>query len=283
MRVGIIVRDTSQIAIEVISLIVEKYSSSKIQWLIEKNIAEKIPDKRIESTPRLQIPDESDIIIVLGGDGTFLGAARLIGNRETPMLGINLGSLGFLTEIQMDEIERYLPPILEGNFKIEERMRLTIHLHRQEERIAEYDVLNDAVINKGALGKIIQIETFVSGESLTTFRADGLIVATPTGSTAYNLAAGGPIVTPHMEAILITPICPFTLTNRPLVIPADYEVKSFIRSTKGDVFLSLDGQVGLSLQEGDRIEVKKSKSSLKFIKIPEKSYFHILRSKLKWG
>ncbi len=280
MKVGIIGKEDAPQTAEVLTAILEKFSSNDVDWLIENNIATLV--KR-EGIPKLKIPELSDIIIVLGGDGTFLGASRLVGTRGTPMVGINLGSLGFLTEIQIEEIDRYLPRILNGDFIIEERMKLTVHLHRHEERIAEYDVLNDAVINKGALGKIIQLETYVNGEPLTTFRADGLIVATPTGSTAYNLAAGGPIVTPDFEAILITPICPFTLTNRPLVIPQNYEVKTYIKSQKGDVFLSLDGQLGLSLQEGDRIEIRKSKHPLKLIKIPEKSYFQILRSKLKWG
>ncbi len=281
MKVGLLGKEDSSRTFQIAERIIKEYSDGNVEWVVQKQIAEHI--EGVEGVNKLDIPDLADIVVVLGGDGTFLGAARLIGNRGTPMVGINLGSLGFLTEIQEDEIDKYLPRILKGDFVVEERMKLTVHLHRHEERIAAYDVLNDAVINKGALGKIIQLETYVNGEILTTFRADGLIVATPTGSTAYNLAAGGPIVTPEFEAILITPICPFTLTNRPLVIPDNYEVKVFIKSQKGDVFLSLDGQVGLSLMEGDRIEVRKSKHPLKLIKIPEKSYFKILRSKLKWG
>ncbi len=281
MKVGVLGREDSPQTTQVVEEIIARYSSDEIEWVVEKQIALNL--KGIEGVNKLDIPDLADIVIVLGGDGTFLGASRLIGTRGTPMVGINLGSLGFLTEIQLDEIDKYLPRILSGDFVVEERMKLTVHLHRHEERIAKYDVLNDVVINKGALGKIIQLETYVNGEILTTFRADGLIIATPTGSTAYNLAAGGPIVTPDFEAIMITPICPFTLTNRPIVIPDTYEIKTSIKSQKGDVFLSLDGQLGLSLQEGDRIEVRKSRHPLKLIKIPEKSYFQILRNKLKWG
>ncbi len=281
MKVGILGKEDSPQTAQVVGDIITRYSSRDIEWLVERQIASQL--EGVEGVNKLDIPDLADIVIVLGGDGTFLGASRLIGTRGTPMVGINLGSLGFLTEIQVDEIDRYLPRILKGDFVVEDRMKLTVHLHRREERIAQYDVLNDVVINKGALGKIIQLETYVNGEILTTFRADGLIIATPTGSTAYNLAAGGPIVTPDFEAMLVTPICPFTLTNRPIVIPDTYEIKTYIKSQKGDVFLSLDGQLGLSLQEGDRIEVRKSEHPLKLIKIPEKSYFQILRSKLKWG
>ena len=280
MKIGLIGKEENPDTVKVAKRIIEKFSSDNIKWTIEKQLAKLL---NLEGVNKTKVPEMSDILIVLGGDGTFLGAARLVRDLETPIVGINMGSLGFLTEIQIDEIDSLLEEIINGNYTIEERIKLTVHLHRKEEKIAEYNVLNDVVINKGALARIIELETFLNAEKLSTFRADGLIISTPTGSTAYNLAAGGPIVSPGLNCMIITPICPFKLSNRPIVIPDSYEIKTFLHSQKGDVFLTLDGQVGISLMEGDRVEVKKASHSLKFIKPKNKSFFHILRTKLKWG
>jgi len=280
MKIGLIGKEENPNTVTVTKRIIEKFSSDKTEWLIENQLAGLVG---VNGYNKVEIPKLSDIIIVLGGDGTFLGVARLVGDLETPIVGINLGSLGFLTEIQIEEIDSLLEDIIKGNYTVEDRIRLTVHLHRKEERIAQYNVLNDVVINKGALARIIELETFLNDEKLSTFRADGLIISTPTGSTAYNLAAGGPIVSPKLNCMIITPICPFKLSNRPIVIPDSYKIKTFLHSQKGDVFLTLDGQVGISLMEGDRVEVKKADHSLKFIKPKNKSFFHILRTKLKWG
>jgi NAD+ kinase len=222
-------------------------------------------------------------LIVLGGDGTLLSAARVVGTTGKPILGVNLGALGFLTAIALEELYPVLEKIFSYDFDYDERMMLVAHVHRLGERVANYTVLNDVVINKGALARIIDIETTVGEMYLSTFKADGLIISTPTGSTGYSLSAQGPIVYPMLRSILITPICPHTLTNRPLVIPEDLVVRAELRSKEADVFLTLDGQVGFGLREGDVVEVKKADAPLRFFRSPYKDYFAVLRTKLKWG
>jgi len=236
-----------------------------------------------EGTVRSKIPDRCDFLIVIGGDGTLLSAARVVGTTGKPILGVNLGALGFLTAITLDELFPVLERIFSYDFDYDERMMLVAHVHRLGERVANYTVLNDVVINKGALAKIIDIETTIGEMYLSTFKADGLIISTPTGSTGYNLSAQGPIVYPTLRTIVITPICPHTLTNRPLVVPDDMEVRAELRSQETDVFLTLDGQVGFGLRRGDVVEVKKADAPLRFFRSPFKDYFAVLRTKLKWG
>lgn len=237
----------------------------------------------IDGYLRSQIPSLSDVIIVLGGDGTMLSVARLIGDRGIPILGVNLGGLGFITEVNRDEIFDAVEKVLTGRCSIEERIMLTATVHRSGDRIANFVVLNDVVINKGALARIIDLETYINNSYVTTFKADGLIISTPTGSTAYSLSAGGPILYPTLQSIVLTPICPHTLTNRPIVLPDDFTVEIFLRSESEDVFLTLDGQVGFSLRRNDAIEVKKSEFVTKLLIPCERDYFHVLRTKLKWG
>ncbi len=236
-----------------------------------------------EGTVRSKIPDRCDFLIVIGGDGTLLSAARVVGTTGKPILGVNLGALGFLTAITLEELYPVLEKIFSYDFDYDERMMLVAHVHRLGERVANYTVLNDVVINKGALAKIIDIETTIGEMYLSTFKADGLIISTPTGSTGYNLSAQGPIVYPTLRTIVITPICPHTLTNRPLVVPDDMEVRAELRSEETDVFLTLDGQVGFGLRRGDVVEVKKADAPLRFFRSPFKDYFGVLRTKLKWG
>lgn len=231
---------------------------------------------------RSKLPEMCDFLVVLGGDGTLIAASRVVGGHGTPILGVNLGSLGFLTAVTVDEMKPVVERILSGDCPYDERIMLVAHVHRQGERVANYTVLNDVVINKGALARIIDIETSVDGRYLTTYKADGLIISTPTGSTGYNLSAQGPIVAPDVRAILLTPICPHTLTNRPLALPDDVVVCAELRSTESEVFLTLDGQVGFGLREGDVVEVRKADGSLRFFRSPS-DYFAVLRTKLKWG
>jgi len=225
----------------------------------------------------------TDLLIVLGGDGTLLSVARLVGTREVPIMGVNLGALGFLTEVALDELYATLTSALSGDLKVSRRLTLQAAVRREGKRVSEYTVLNDAVINKAALARIISLETYIEGDYVATFRCDGLIISTPTGSTAYSLSAGGPIVHPSLQAIVLTPICPHMLANRPLVIPDDVTVEVILASEKEDVYLTLDGQEGFPLHHRDIVEVKRAKRVIALVRSPKRNYFELLRTKLKWG
>jgi NAD+ kinase len=234
-------------------------------------------------TPEGEIGADTEVVIVLGGDGTFLSVARILENRSTPILGVNLGGLGFLTEISRERCFLDLEEILSGRYVVEERLRLQVTVQRGEEEIFRQTVLNDAVINKGALARIVDLRATIDGRYLTSYRADGLIVATPTGSTAYNLSAGGPIVYPTALAIILTPICSFTLTNRPIILPANVRVQVELGERAQDVALTCDGQVGCELQAADQVQVVCAVTPVRLIKAEATDYFEILRTKLKWG
>ncbi len=240
-------------------------------------IGEKSPYKRAE------IPSLTELIIVLGGDGTLLSVARLIEDKNVPILGVNLGGLGFLTEIPTDELYSVLEMVIAENFATESRIMLDAIIYREGKIAAHYCAFNDVVINRGALARIVDLEIKINGLYVTTYRSDGLIISTPTGSTAYSLAAGGPIVYPTMNAIIISPICPHTLTNRPIVIPDDVKIEINLVTPNEDVLATLDGQVGYSLNYRDTIEIKKAKNTIKLIQSPGKNYYEVLRKKLKWG
>jgi NAD+ kinase len=224
-----------------------------------------------------------DMIIVLGGDGTMIGVARLVAEKGIPILGVNIGGLGFLTAVSRDELYEVLDRVLVDDCHVEERIMLNACVLRHSECIAEYIVMNDVVVNKGALARIIDLETYVNSTYISTFKADGLIVSTPTGSTAYALSAGGPILYPTINSIVLAPICPHTLTNRPIVLPDDVKIEIMLRSRNEDVFLTLDGQMGFSLRQNDIIEVKKSQYRARLFIPCERDYFEIIRTKLKWG
>jgi NAD+ kinase len=228
-------------------------------------------------------PEPLDLVVVLGGDGTLLKAARLYGHQEAPILGVNLGGLGFLTEISLDELRPLFERILRGEYQTENRMVLTAGIIREGKACPVIPFLNDVVINKGAVARIIDLETSIGGQFLTSYRGDGLIVATPTGSTAYNLSAGGPILHPALKTILLTPICPFTLTNRPIILQDDAVIDIRLGTKASEVWLTFDGQVGYPLNAGDLVRVQKAVKSIRLIKTPYKNYFEILRTKLKWG
>ena len=237
----------------------------------------------IKGFSRTEIASLVDIVLVLGGDGTMLGVSRLVAPKDIPILGINLGSLGFITEVNRDEIFSAIDKMLNDGCAIEERMMLYAAIHRNGKRIADYTVLNDIVINKGALARIIDLETNINDRYVTTYKADGLIISTPTGSTAYSLSAGGPILYPTLDSIVVTPICSHTLTNRPIVVPGNSQIEIIIKSLSEDVFLTLDGQVGFSLRMDDIVEISKSPFRTRLLVPIERDYFQVLRTKLKWG
>jgi len=236
-----------------------------------------------QTRKREDLPGLSDLLIVLGGDGTLLSAARLAADRKVPILPVNLGGLGFLTTVSQDEIYPILEEIFSNKHRVSERVMLEAQIVRGGAVIRRQIALNDAVLNKAPLARIMDLELRVNGEYVTTYKADGLIFSTPTGSTAYSLAAGGPIVYPTVEAFVVTPICPHTLTNRPLVIPDSARIDIDFQAGDDAVFLTLDGQVGIELMRGDHILVRKAPEKLRLVRAAKKTYFEILRSKLKWG
>lgn len=265
-------------------------ASELIEWLAA-NDAEPLVESHLARHLRFpkgmdisRFPELADLVVVLGGDGTLISAARLIGGRDIPILGVNLGSLGFLTEITLDELYPHLTDFLRGDYSVSERMMLECSLHRDGVEIAQHQVLNDVVINKGALARIVDLDTKVDSRHLTTFKADGLIISTPTGSTGYSLSAGGPIIHPSMNCLAITPICPHTLTNRPIVVADDSLISVTVSSLDDeDVFLTLDGQVGVELKSGDVIQVCRARHHSMLVRSRGKDFFEVLRTKLKWG
>jgi NAD+ kinase len=225
----------------------------------------------------------SDLIIVLGGDGTMIAASRLIGDDHVLVLGVNYGSLGYLTDFRIEELYPALESIITGEYEIDRRGMLDVEHWRSGERLAKGRVLNDVVINKAALARIIEITVELNGQFVNSFRSDGLIVSTPTGSTAYNLSAGGPIVYPSMDAVVLTPICPFTLTNRPIVVPDHAEIDLTLDNENEGVVISLDGQIGLDMQAKDKLVIRKSSTTFNLVQPANRNYFDVLRDKLKWG
>lgn len=280
-RIGIFAkrhqRDAVRLAEEVIAWLVER----KIEVFVDEPLAQAVTGVR--GYPGQAIPPLVDMVVVLGGDGTLLSVARLIGDLRTPILGVNLGSLGFLTEITRSELFPILEQVVKGDFTVSERMRLLAVIRRKGLEVARYRVLNDVVINKGALARIIDMEAWIDDDYLTTFKADGLIVSTPTGSTGYNLSAGGPIIYPGNHCHVISPICPHMLTNRPIVVSDEAMIRIEVKSQDEDVAFTADGQEGMPLEAGDIVELRKSNHSTLLIKSPSKDYFQVLRTKLRWG
>jgi len=274
-RVGIVVKERLPGAADVVSRL--------RAWLRERGV-EVVDDTQCS---RDEIPAAVDMVVVLGGDGTLLSMADRIGQagRDIPILGVNFGSLGFLTEVRVNELYSSLEAVLDGSAQFDERLMLEAEAVRDGRAVDRHIVLNDVVFTKAALSRMIELSVVVNGGLVTMVKADGLIVASPTGSTAYNLAAGGPIVHPAVGALVLTPIAPHTLTNRPIVIPASsvVEVKPQVNSDADDIFVTYDGQSGYPLHAGDVIRVRRAEQALRLVKAPARSYFEVLREKLKWG
>ncbi len=279
-NVGIISKAGRHEPLEILGELLPWLKERGYNAFVDRETAERL---NIKGYQRAEIPDLIDVLVVLGGDGTMLSAARLVAEKGIPILGINLGGLGFITEVNRTEVFTAIETMLKGECSIEERMMLEANIIRHGEVITGYTVLNDVVITKGALARIIDLETYIDHYYVTSYKADGLIISTPTGSTAYNLSAGGPIIHPSLDCMVITPICPHTLTNRPIVISGDSLIEINLKSESEDVYLTLDGQIGFSLKKTDVVEVKKSPYKTKLLLPCERDYFQILREKLKWG
>jgi NAD+ kinase len=236
-----------------------------------------------EEVPRSQMSSRPlDLVVVLGGDGTLLSAVRATAASDAPLLGVNLGSLGFLTDVPLLSLFSMLDQIAQGGAAVEQRSLMQCDLLRGEEILGTYKAFNDAVVNKTALARLNNYDLFVDKSFVSSYRADGMIVATPTGSTAYSLAAGGPVVMPTVHAFVITPVAPHSLTHRPLVVPDSAVVEILLRSDEEVAYLSLDGQPGLDLKDGDRVRCRRSEHKVSLFRT-EADFFHVLRTKLKWG
>lgn len=280
--IGIISRPRRSDLCDVVPPLLKWLEARGIQTLLDEETAHCLSNGT-KGLTRQKVADSSQLLLVLGGDGTLLAAARLAAPRGIPVLPINMGSLGFLTNFTLQELHPALEDTLEGRFSLSERVLISVDLVRAGKVIDTQRVLNEVVINKGALARMIELELSIDGDFVCRYRADGLIVATPTGSTAYSLSAGGPIVHPTVESFVITPICPHMLSDRPLVIRDSSAIEMRLTGNTESVFLTLDGQRGIPLQATDIVRAGRAKELLKLIQPPRKSYFEILRNKLKWG
>ncbi|MBW6485421.1 MAG: NAD(+)/NADH kinase [Syntrophobacterales bacterium] len=264
------------------------YTVALREWLLKRGL-EVYLEEGIAAEIGLLEPEKSrlwlqaELIVVFGGDGTILRTARLLAEHDIPIVGVNLGVFGYLTEVNLDEMYRALEEILSGRFQVETRMMLHAEILKGDALLHAGSVLNDVVINRGNLSRLVELETSVDGSYLTTFNADGLIVATPTGSTAYSLAAGGPIVFPELGSIIINPICPHTLTNRPVILPEDVVVEVILNTRESGATVTMDGQISFPINYQDRVLIKRSEQVTKLVSSPQRGYLEILRTKLGWG
>jgi NAD+ kinase len=260
-----------------------------LAWLADREIETRFDNETaryagmLVGLDRQHVPEGCDLAIVLGGDGTVLSAARAVGNRSIPILAVNLGGLGFLTSIPSSDLFPELERVLSGFSEITRRKMLRVALVREGIKVGEYQALNDVVIAKSSIARIVDLETWADGSFVCAYKADGLIISTPTGSTAYSLAAGGPIIYPTVSAICVTPICPHTLTNRPIIIPAEMGIRVVNKAAGEEAFLTVDGQIGSPLEAGDSVECGVSDFDVRLVRPPDKTFFDVLRQKLKWG
>jgi NAD+ kinase len=251
-----------------------------IEFLVEPHFGQQLEWASVNED---ELRARAELVVVLGGDGTLIHTARILKDREVPILGINLGSLGFMTEVTVAECMPMLAKAIDGTAVVDSRMKLTARLIRGESTVIEAEVINDVVIAKSALARIADHETWIDGAYVATFKSDGVIFSTPTGSTAYSLSAGGPIVHPSIDCLIVTPICPHALTQRPIVVPANKPVVVKLTSEVSDVYLTIDGHSGELLRQGDRVEVQQAKTRLQLVRNPAIDYFGVLRTKLHWG
>ncbi|MGH7320475.1 MAG: NAD(+)/NADH kinase [Candidatus Rokuibacteriota bacterium] len=281
-RIGLITREDGLDAPDVVRELARWLVRHGCPVLVDPGTAAWLAEG-IEVVDRKALPGRVDLIVVLGGDGTLLSVARLVGGLGVPILGVNLGHLGFLTATALEALYPTLEAVLRGEYTAEDRMVLAASLRRNGEVLADYLALNDIVIAKGALGRLIDLEVSADGQLMTAYRADGLIIATPTGSTAYNLSASGPILFPTMEAVVLTPICSHALTNRPIVLPGTIQIEVSLLADMPDVMLWLDGQPGLPVMPKDVLRIRQAEARIRLIRDPQKTYFQVLRTKLKWA
>jgi len=260
-----------------------------VRWLRARNI-----DVLLDTTSATQLGEQggyqkkqlvlkAEVLVVLGGDGTMLNAARLAGERSIPILGVNMGGLGFLTEVRLENLYPSLERVFANDFVIDERLMLQTHVHRLGETVEQGEVLNDVVISKGTLARMIELKIAIQGRFVTNLRGDGLILSSPTGSTAYSLSAGGPIIDPAVQSLILTPICPHTLTHRPLIVPGNAKIDVTLTSKDDGAMATLDGQVGVAISQGDSVVIQTSDHRTRLIRFPESNYYDVLREKLKWG
>lgn len=286
-RVGVVVKPQLAEAVPTLRRLAEWLDARGVRLLggpeIEQARSECGASHAIDIVSHEEMANSADLMVALGGDGTMIATARLLADADVPVLGINYGTVGYLAEFRIEEMFTGLESVFRGDYQIEARVMLAVELFREETQLMRNRVLNDVVINKSALARIIHIEAYLNQQLISAFRADGLIISTPTGSTAYNLSAGGPVVYPSMNAVVITPICPFTLSDRPLVVPDDALIEILLKTPNEEVFLTFDGQVGLPLMVGDRVLIRKSRTSFKIVQPPNRNYFEVLREKLRWG
>jgi NAD+ kinase len=286
-RIGVVVKPHQPDALETLCRLTVWLNERGIKLVglpeIERESIEHQTGCAVEVVNEAELARQVDLMLVLGGDGTMIATARMIGDAAVPVMGVNYGGLGYLAEFPLEELFSALAGVLAGDYQVQQRLMLSVELWRGEALVTRNRVLNDVVVNKSALARIIEIEAYLNKQFVNLFRADGLIVATPTGSTAYNLSAGGPIIFPSMNAVVITPICPFTLSNRPIVVPEDSMIEVRLMTEKEEVALTLDGQVGVDLQAGDRVVIRKSNTTFNLVQPPNRNYFDVLRNKLKWG
>lgn len=282
--VGMVVRRESPRAIALAHELAGWLRARHLTTLAEPEAAAQLGAEAVE---REQLASRSDLIVVLGGDGTLLSIARLVGERETPILGVNLGGLGFLTEITTEEAQSTLARVLAGDYEVDRRITLeaTVEAQAADDRTVDresFRALNDVVINKRALGRMLELNVVASSERFCSYRADGLIIATPTGSTAYALSAGGPIVFPSLDVVVLAPICPHTLSNRPVVLPDSFEIEVRVKSDDGGAMLTVDGQQTARIASNDTLRVRRCKNAVVLVRSSH-SYFEIWRNKLRWG
>ncbi len=279
-RLGVVAKTDAAEAPGALRTLAEWASRRGLSLLVEKEAADLVPELPLPTARRPELPSQSDLLIVLGGDGTLLSVARAVGELGIPIVGVNLGDLGFLTATTLGEMIPALEALLRGEMVIEERSLLATRVLRGGQTVGEWVALNDAVITKAAMSRIINLSVSIEGQHAIAYRADGLIVSTPTGSTAYSLSAGGPILYPTLDGIVVTPICSHTLTNRPIVVPGTHRVEITLLTAQ-EVMLTVDGQVGFGLREHDVVEVGPAASTIRLVRF--KDFFSVLRTKLKWG
>jgi NAD+ kinase len=281
-RVGIVSKPKKTEVREILPALLEWLRERSIESFIDKETGA-IMEMRERCLTRNEMPSKVDLLIVLGGDGTLLATARALNRKPVPILAVNLGGLGFLTEVTREELIPTLETVVAGTHQTDRRVQIEGELIRADEILTPFLALNDVVLNKGAIARILDFEVRVNGEKVSTYKSDGLIVSTPTGSTAYSLAAGGPIVTPSVEAFLITPICAHTLTHRPLVLPNTVKIEVTVKSLREAAYLTVDGQVGIAANSEDVVRMRKADSYVELVRPPSTPYFEILQKKLKWG